>query len=89
MRVWQCHSFIFVCGCLQHIYNTFHVFKLVKVFSGCEFGSVIEGCSCGRKIDNYRYPKLIWVERVSFETERLHSKRVEKIPSKSRGDVRG
>jgi hypothetical protein len=51
----------------------FHVFKLVRVFSGCKFSSGIEGYSCGRKIDIYRYPKMIWIERVGYETERFHS----------------
>ena len=51
----------------------FRVFKLVKAFSGCEFSSGIEGYSCERKIDIYRYPKLIWIEKVSHETEKLRS----------------
>ena len=50
----------------------FHVFKLVKVFSGYKFSSGIEGYTCERKIDIYRYLKLIWIERVSYETEKLH-----------------
>jgi len=31
----------------------FHIFKLVKVLSGCKFSSGIEGYSCEGKIDNY------------------------------------
>ena len=58
---------------LQRIYNTFHVFNLVKVFSGRKFVSVIEGFSCERKTDIYRYLNFIWIERLSYETERLHS----------------
>ena len=49
------------------------VFKLVRVFSGCKFSSGIEGYSCGRKIDIYRYSKMSWIEKVGYETERFHS----------------
>ena len=60
-------------GVLHRIHNSFHVIILVKVFSGYKFSSGVAGYSCEEKIDIYQYPKLMWIERVSYETERFHS----------------